>query len=335
LHWFLYDSQDDQNVAGATQSVPTYLIEAFRNALIKHNPYYRLLGHFRKFYPNQPAFLQLKDHAADGEIGAIMRMTTSSIDVEPRSVYVYRDANTGPKPISILSSHYEPLQYPLLFFYGEEGWHPKNTKEFTQLRWYRARLLQQANHFTAFSRLQSEYICDMYSRVEDQCLDYIKKARNKQLADAQFCKANIPGEDNDDQASQDELDTSTALPASFLESWRYRRDNTADALALARKWGRPSFFITATANPNWPEVVSQLAPGQSASDAPIIMCRIFHARLKALLARLHKSFGRSRYIIHVVEFQKRSIPHAHIIIAVSIYNISVKICYNLTIIIFI
>jgi hypothetical protein len=94
----------------------------------------------------------------------------------------------------------------------------EDTKEFTQLCWYHARLLQQANCFTAFSHLQSEYMCDMYSQVEDQCLDYIKKARNKQLPDAQFCKANIPGEDNDDQASQDELDTSTALPASFLGS---------------------------------------------------------------------------------------------------------------------
>jgi Helitron helicase-like domain at N-terminus len=318
LHWFLYDSQDDQNAAGAGQSIPAPLIDAFRNALIKHNPYYRLLGEFHQFHPNQSAFLQLKDHAANGEIGAIMRTTTSSIDVEPRSVYVYRGANTSPKAISILSPQYEPLQYPLLFFNGEEGWHPKNTKKFTQLRWYRARLLQQADRFTTFSRLHCEYICDMYSRVEDQRLDYIRKARNKQLADVQFCRENVPAEDDDGQAPHNELCTATELPASFLGSWRYKRDNTADALALARKRGRPSFFITATANPNWPEVVSQLAPGQSASDAPILMCRIFHARLKALLARLRKIFGHPRYIIRVTEFQKRGIPHAHIIIAVSV-----------------
>jgi hypothetical protein len=319
LHWFLYDSQDDQIAAGQAQSIPTFIIDKFRQALIQHNGYYRELGKFRQFYPNQPAYLQLKNHTANGEIGALMRTTTSSIDVEPRSVYIYRDANTGPKAISILSPHYEPMQYPLLFFNGEEGWHPQNSNKFTQLRWYRSRLLQQAYRFNTFSRLQCEYICDMYSRVEDQRLDYIRKAKNKQLADTQFCTTNLPPEEDDD-ASHDQLTTASELPASFLGSWRYKRDNTADALALARKRGRPSFFITATANPNWPEIVSQLSPGQSASDAPLLICRVFHACLKALLARLRKMFGHPRYIIRVTEFQIRGIPHAHIIIAVSICN---------------
>jgi hypothetical protein len=247
-----------------------------------------------------------------------MRTTTSSLDVEKRSVYVYRDAGTKPSPISILSPQYEPLQYPLLFFYGEEGWHPNNHKGYTQLRWYRARLLQQAERFSIFSRLHNEYICDMYSRIEDQRLEYIKRARNKQLADEQFCNANIPPESDDNPASQDELIKTTELPASFLGSWRYKRDNTADALALARRRGRPSFFLTATANPNWPEIVSQLAPGQTASDAPELMCRVFHGRLKALLSRLRKSFGHTKYIIRATEFQKRGFPHAHIIIAVSV-----------------
>jgi hypothetical protein len=300
---------------------PTSFIDAFRRALIQHNPYYRQLGEFRQFYPNQPAFLQLKNHAANGEIGALMRTTTSSINVEPRSVYFYRDANSGPKSISILSPHYEPLQYPLLFFHGEEGWHPQNSSNFTQLRWYRSRLLQQSERFSAFSRLHCEYICDMYSRVEDQRLDYIRKARNKQLADTQFCRDNIPLENNDDdKTSRNQSDAPIELPASFLGSWRYKRDNTADALALARKRGRPSFFITATANPQWPEIVSQLSPGQSASDAPILISRVFHARLKALLARLRKTFGHSRYIIRVTEFQIQGIPHAHIIIAVSTFD---------------
>jgi hypothetical protein len=317
IHWFLFDAQEDQDAAGRRQSIPLSVIETFRNALLLHNQYYKLLGQFRRFANNQPAYLQLKEHTADGEIGAIMQTTTTSANVGRRSVYIYHNADSKPIPISILSRHYEPLQYPLLFFHGEVGWHPFNSKGYTQLRWYRARLLQQASRFSAFSRLHCEYICDMYSRVEDQRLDYIRKARNKQLADEKFCKTNIPLEDSDNPDSGEELESATELPSSFLGSWRYKRDNTADALALARRRGRPSFFLTATTNPKWPEIVSQLAPGQSAYDAPELVCRVFHARLKGLLARLRKSFGHTKYIIRVTEFQKRGLPHAHIIITVS------------------
>jgi hypothetical protein len=107
------------------------------------------------------------------------------------------------------------------------------------------------------------------------------------------------------------------LPASFLGSWRYRRENCADALALARRKARPGFFITATCNPNWPELRAKLGPGQTATDAPGLTSRVFHARLKRLLETIRKSFGTMLYTITVIEFQKRGLPHAHIIICVS------------------
>jgi hypothetical protein len=284
LHWFLFDSKDEQDAAGSNQSIPTSVVSAFRDALTVHNPYYRHLAQFRAFAPDKPAFLELKNHTADGEIGAVMHTTTSAINVEKRAVYVYRNADTKPTPISILSPQYEPLQYPLLFFSGDEGWHPDNSKKYTQLQWYRSRLLQQAECFNTFSRLLCEYICDMYSHVEDQCLDYIRWAKNKQMADEQFCQQNLPAEADDGHTHEDDIVKPIELPASFLGSWRNKRDNIADALALARRCGRPSFFLTVTANPNWPEVVSQLSPGEQVSDRPELICHVFHARLKALLA---------------------------------------------------
>ncbi|KIJ28404.1 hypothetical protein M422DRAFT_97316, partial [Sphaerobolus stellatus SS14] len=70
------------------------------------------------------------------------------------------------------------------------------------------------------------------------------------------------------------------LPASFIGSRRWSSENTADGLALARVEGAPSFFITVTCNPDWPEIKVRLAPGQKASDIPIIIVRVFKQRLQ-------------------------------------------------------
>ena len=72
-----------------------------------------------------------------------------------------------------------------------------------------------------------------------------------------------------------------------------------------------------TTNPKWPEIVSQLKLGQTASDIPVVVCRAFQARLAALERFLHSRFGCVVYLIKVVEFQKRGLPHAHLLVKVS------------------
>ena len=70
-----------------------------------------------------------------------------------------------------------------------------------------------------------------------------------------------------------------------------------------------------TCNPRWVEITEALLPGQSASDRPDIVNRVFKEKLGAMLAGLKSGLffgGRSAYVIHVVEFQKRGLPHAHV-----------------------
>ena len=90
------------------------------------------------------------------------------------------------------------------------------------------------------------------------------------------------------------------------------------ALTLVARKGPPTFFITATCNPLWPEIVEQLLPGQTAYDRDDLTCRVFHARLQALLHNLrqgHYFEGRTTtYSIYVIEFQHRGLPHAHIVL---------------------
>lgn len=92
-------------------------------------------------------------------------------------------------------------------------------------------------------------------------------------------------------------------------------------MALGRKYGKPTFFCTMTFNPDWPEIRECLLPGQSASDIPTIVARVFKSRLEKVLQVLHTSFGTKKYMIKVIEFQKRGFPHAHIIIKVSLTSL--------------
>ncbi|KZT50085.1 hypothetical protein CALCODRAFT_538261, partial [Calocera cornea HHB12733] len=106
------------------------------------------------------------------------------------------------------------------------------------------------------------------------------------------------------------------LPASFTGSRRWASEQTADSLALARLDGKASLFATMTCNPNWPEIVEKLRPGQNASDIPMIVARVFKLRLQHFHHLLRTRLGRIVYIVHVVEFQKRGLPHAHIVLKV-------------------
>ncbi|KAF7174438.1 hypothetical protein CNMCM6106_008742 [Aspergillus hiratsukae] len=104
------------------------------------------------------------------------------------------------------------------------------------------------------------------------------------------------------------------IPANFMGSRAWASDQVTDSLAIARKLGKPSIWLTMTTNPQWSEIQSQLLPGQDVTDIPAVVCRAFRARLGALKAFLRKRSGGLVYEISVVEFQKRGLPHAHIVV---------------------
>lgn len=103
------------------------------------------------------------------------------------------------------------------------------------------------------------------------------------------------------------------LPTSFLGSKQWASEQTADSLALVRKFGCPTFLITMTCNGEWPEITSQLRPGQSPYDVPVIVARTFKQRFRRLLTLIRERLGLIMYLIYVIEFQKRGYPHGHVI----------------------
>ena len=55
--------------------------------------------------------------------------------------------------------------------------------------------------------------------------------------------------------------------------------NYHDAMAIVRRFGRADFFVTFTANPAWPEITDNLAPGEHAANRPDLVARVFYLKL--------------------------------------------------------
>ena len=94
-------------------------------------------------------------------------------------------------------------------------------------------------------------------------------------------------------------------------------------MAIVRKYGRLDLFITMTCNSKWPELKSALKKFSTESinlepsDVPMLVVRIFQLKLKALIKDItygKKIFGPILSYIYTIEFQKRGLPHAHILV---------------------
>jgi len=71
-----------------------------------------------------------------------------------------------------------------------------------------------------------------------------------------------------------------------------------------------------TCNPFWPEITAELLLGQTVQDHPELVSRVFKLKLNAILHDLTKKkvFGTAITFIYIIEFQKCSLPHTHILI---------------------
>ena len=86
-------------------------------------------------------------------------------------------------------------------------------------------------------------------------------------------------------------------------------------MAICRHFYKPDLFLTMTTNPKWPEILHSLFPGQTATDRSDIVSQVFEQKKKALLKLIDNGFfGTTVAHIHTIEFQKRALPHIHLLI---------------------
>lgn len=223
---------------------------------------------------------------------------------------------------------YDALQYPILFWQGEDGYHfnikqinsqtnEETNKKVSAMNYYAYRLMIRENvenHILKCRQLFHQYIVDMYAKIETERLLYIrlnqKKLRSEEYI--HLCDAIT----NDGNLNPTELGKQVILPATFTGSPRHMNEYAQDAMTYVRAYGRPDLFITFTCNPTWVEIKDFLLPGQLPSDRHDITARVFKQKLKSLMDFIvkHHVFGETRCWMYSIEWQKRGLPHAHILI---------------------
>ncbi|XP_074346335.1 uncharacterized protein LOC141685109 [Apium graveolens] len=104
------------------------------------------------------------------------------------------------------------------------------------------------------------------------------------------------------------------LPSSFTGGYRYMQQNFQDSLAVCKEYGHPDLFITFTCNPKWVEIheAVQSSGSHDASVRPDIVARVFKLKLDVMLNDFTKKHVLGRVL--ALEFQKRGLPHAHIVL---------------------
>ncbi|KAL8477792.1 hypothetical protein ACS0TY_029913 [Phlomoides rotata] len=195
--------------------------------------------------------------------------------------------------ISELHPNYIPLQYPLLFPYGEDGYRlgiVHNDAESTSRR----RTQLSMREFFAFrihergcepstifnsKRLFQQFMVDSYTMIESERMCYLRNNQGTLRTD-KWC-------DIKDAADRGKIDTSTTgkriIPSSYTRGPRYMIQNFQDAMSICKYYSYPDLFIIVTCNPKWPEIVRFLEEkGLNSEDRLDILCRVFKMKLICL-----------------------------------------------------
>ena len=171
---------------------------------------------------------------------------------------------------------------------------------------------QEENPLHCCKRGFGEWCCETFALQEEQRLSFLARGdMQKKLRRTSFDHISSGNASVGEQVGQ-----RVVLPASHKGSWRNMYGRYCDAMALVRRYGKPSFFITFTCNPEWPEIRAALLPGQEPKDRPDLVARVFNLKLQELMNDLTKEEVLGRVLAHtyVIEYQKRGLPHAHILL---------------------
>ena len=123
----------------------------------------------------------------------------------------------------------------------------------------------------------------------------------------------LPGDDNL------KLGRKIVLPSNFVGSPRWYNAQFQDGMAICREYHKPDFFITMTCNPKWKEITDELRPGEKVENRPDLVARVFKLKKDQLIRdiRSGQAFGKVPAMLWVIEFQKRGLPHTHILVILS------------------
>lgn len=237
--------------------------------------------------------------------------------------------------LSIQSPHLQPMTYPLLNLDGAPGWDTKWTrpcypgvvnrnvrKRFSMREYYAAHIQvrrdqKQWRPHIYSGKLFQQWLVDCAMMIESNNLDWVRMNQDK-LRASQF-SALVRATEREAKKHGLGAAIPKIIPSTFRGSVRNMRQKCLDALAIARECGGPDLFLTFTANPKWREIREALKPGEKINNRPELMNRVFVEKFKALMDLLVKKSlcGKVVSYVYVIEFQKRGLPHVHILLSMA------------------
>ncbi|XP_050056168.1 uncharacterized protein LOC126549825 [Aphis gossypii] len=191
----------------------------------------------------------------------------------------------------------------------------ETNKKVSSMNYYSYRLMireNEDNHILKCRRLYHKYVVDMYVKIETERLTFIRLNQTKLRSEEYIHLRDAINTDGNAQ----NVGRMTILPATYIGSPRHMHEYAQDAMSYVRHYGTADLFITFTCNPQWIEINQELFSGQSPIDRHDITARVFRQKLKSLMDFIvkHNVFGETRCWMYSVEWQKRGLPHAHILI---------------------
>ena len=184
--------------------------------------------------------------------------------------------------------------------------------ECTHAEYYRYLIAHRPHTFSPFrysQKLFLQYLVDSYCKVEANRLKYIKAHQSDLRSDKIGNVMDYVDQHDAESVVGRKL---VKLPASFTGSPRDQLERYFDAMATVARYGKPDLFITFTCNPKWPE----FAHLKDVVFHPDEVCDVFRIKVRQLLADIKEKqmFGRVSAYVAVIEYQKRGLPHAHILV---------------------
>ncbi|XP_057250038.1 uncharacterized protein LOC125496641 [Beta vulgaris subsp. vulgaris] len=317
------------------------LIAELQNMIDEHNPLAKIFRMARDRFKNDACEnVKLKligRRESDGRTynlpttNEVAALIVGDIDSADKRDIIVETKGGKLKQISELHPSYLALQYPLLFPYGEDGYrvdvshrdgdlsNPNSNKrdKLTMREFFAYRIHDrrgEAETILLSRRLLQQLSVDGYTMMEAQRLSFVRHNQKSFRADN---VKNLRGAADRGDTEGASTGSRVVIPASFTGGHSYMRENYQDAMAICRWYGYPDLFITFTCNPKWPEITRFVSKkGLRPEDRPDIIVRVFKMKLDQLVKDLkdRNIFGRVRAVVYTIEFQKRGLPHAHILL---------------------
>ncbi|XP_074106854.1 uncharacterized protein LOC141532421 [Cotesia typhae] len=255
------------------------------------------------------------------EVAAVFT-TSADGDIPESYITVQNKTTKALQRLSTMDPNSEPWIYPLFYPFGNQGWHQelryvrKTNRKVTRADYCKFRLAirDDFNVFLMGRRLTQQWVVDSYVKIEKDRLNFCKYNQKKLRAESyQGLLDHLQSHANNMNSTLGKI---VILPSTFHGSPRNMLQHYQDAMSMVRKFGKPDLFITVTCNPNWPEIKENLLSGQSVADRPDLITRVFDIKKDIMMNMIVKQhlFGEVLAYNWVIEFQKRGLPHLHMLI---------------------